>query len=428
MKKIVRLALIGYGTVGQGVYKIIEDNRKAIEARIGASCEIAAICDLRKIPQRSLHTRNYREVLERRDIDIVVELMGGYEPARTVILEALRSGKNVVTANKAVLAKHWDEIFTTARKYSRLVYFEASVCGAIPVIQVLNEGLAANRIEKLSGILNGTTNYILSEMTRENINFAAALVRAQRSGFAEADPSFDIEGIDTANKLAILSSLAWGAWVKLSDVRTRGIEEVSSDDVYFAKRFGYVIKLLGTAVSTNDGLELSVEPCLIPSKHTFANVEKEYNAVLIHGDAAGDIMLYGKGAGQMPAASAVVADIIFLSREVANGTAGKVPYITYDQSKTPRVLDSTKSVGSYYLRFFTADKPGVLSKISGILGKCGVSIASVYQEEPLFKRRRGVPIIMLTHSTVLAGVEKALKQIDSLSITKAKSVKFRIEN
>jgi len=428
MKKIIRLGIIGYGTVGQGVYKIIEDNRKAIEGRIGATCEIAAICDLRKIPQRSLHTRNFREVLERRDIDIVVELMGGYEPARTVILGALKSGKHVVTANKAVLAKHWDEIFSVARKYSRLVYFEASVCGAIPIIQVLNEGLAANRIEKISGILNGTTNYVLSEMSKENINFATALVRAQKSGFAEADPSFDIEGIDTANKLAILSSLAWGAWVKLSDIRTRGIEEVSVDDVYFAKKFGYVIKLLGSAAARDGGLELSVEPCLVPLKHTFANVEKEYNAVLVHGDAAGDIMLYGKGAGQMPAASAVVSDIIFLSRQVANGAAGKVPYITYDPSKTPKVIEDSECEGSYYLRFMTADKPGVLSRISGILGKFGVSIASVYQEEPLTKRRRGVPIIMLTHGTTLEGAVKALKQIDSLSIIKAKSVMFRIES
>ena len=428
MKKIVRLAIVGYGTVGQGVYKILENNRKAIENKIGAACEIAAICDLKKIPQKSLHTRNFREVIARKDIDIVVELMGGYEPARTVILEALRSGKNVVTANKAVLVKHWDEIFSTARKYSRLVYFEASVCGAIPVIQVLNEGLAANHIEKISGILNGTTNYVLSEMTRESITFSSALLRAQKSGFAEADPSFDIEGIDTANKLAILSSLAWGAWVKLDDIRTCGIGEVSIDDVYFAKKFGYVIKLLGTAVSGDDGLELSVEPCLIPSKHTFANVEKEYNAVLVHGDAAGDIMLYGKGAGQMPAASAVVSDIIFLSRQVANGTAGKVPYITYDPSKSPKVVDDSKCEGSYYLRFMTADKPGVLSRISGILGKFGVSIASVYQEEPLAKRRRGVPIIMLTHRTNLDGVAKALKQIDSLGIIKAGSVKFRIEN
>ena len=428
MKKIIRLALVGYGTVGQGVYKVIEDNRKAIEGRIGASCEIAAICELKKIPQRSLHVKNFRDMLARRDIDIVVELMGGYEPARTVIIEALKNGKNVVTANKAVLAKHWDEIFSTARKYSRLVYFEASVCGAIPVIQVLNEGLAANRIEKISGILNGTTNYILSEMARENISFESALLRAQRAGFAEADPSFDIEGIDTANKLAILSSLAWGGWVKLSDIRTSGIKEVSSDDVYFAKKFGYVIKLLGTAVAADGGLELSVEPCLVSSKHTFATVEKEYNAVLIHGDAAGDIMLYGKGAGQMPAASAVVSDIIFLSRQVANGTAGKVPYITYDPSRSLKIIGDSTSGGSYYLRFMTADKPGVLSKISGILGRFGVSIASVYQEEPLVRRRRGVPIIMLTHRANLGGVSKALKQIDSLSIIKAGSVKFRIES
>jgi len=427
MKRNVKIAIVGYGVVGQGVYKIIEDNRKAIEKRIGASCDIAAVCDLRKISPKSLHVKNYRDVIERKDIDIVVELMGGYEPARTLILESIKSGKHVITANKAVLAKYWDEIFTAARQYSRLVYFEASVGGAIPVIQVLNEGLAANHIEKISGILNGTTNYILSEMTREKINFATALVRAQKSGFAEADPSFDIEGIDTANKLAVLSSLAWGAWVKLEDIRTRGITGVSSDDVSFAKKFGYVIKLLGTAINSSDWLELSVEPCLIPVNHPFASVHKEYNAVILQGDASGDIMLSGKGAGQMPAASAVVADIIFLSKEVANGTAGRVPYVTNDPAKKPKILDSSESNGSYYLRFVTADKPGVLSKISGILGKYGVSIASVYQEEPLAKLRRGVPIIMLTHKINLAGLEKALEAINELPIIKAKSVYYRIE-
>lgn len=428
MKRNIRIAIVGYGVVGQGVYGIIEDNRKAIEKRIGASCEIAAICDLRKIPQKSLHVRDFRKVIERKDIDIVVELMGGYEPARTLILESIKSGKHIVTANKAVLAKHWDEIFTLARQYSRLVFFEASVCGAVPVIQVLNEGLAANRIEKISGILNGTTNYILSEMTREKLSFAAALLRAQKSGFAEADPSFDIEGIDTANKLAILSSLAWGGWVQLSDIRTRGITMVSSDDVYFAKKFGYVIKLLGTAINRSDWLELSVEPRLVPIKHSFAHVHKEYNAVVLQGDAAGDIMLSGKGAGQLAAASAVVSDIIFVARQVANGTAGRVPYVMNDPQKKPKILDSSECDGSYYLRFVTADKPGVLSKISGILGKYEVSIASVYQEEPLVKLRRGVPIIMLTHLTNLADLEEALEAIDELPIIKAKSVYYKIEN
>lgn len=428
MNKHINIGLIGYGTVGQGVMKIIENTRAAIEARIGATIEVAAICDLYPIDRKELYVKNWKELVERRDIDIVVELIGGYEPARTVILAALENGKHVVTANKAVLAKYWDEIFTAARANSRLVYFEASVGGAIPVIQGLNEGLAANKIEKVTGILNGTTNFILTEMSKGGVDFASALKKAQKAGFAEADPTFDIEGIDTANKLAILSSLAWSSWVKVADIDVSGISSVSADDVYFARKFGYVIKLLGSALMTDDGLALFVQPCLVPAKHTFATVENEYNAVLVHGDAAGDTMFYGKGAGQLPAASAVVSDVIFLSRQVVNGIAGKEPYITYDKKRKLAILPPKKISGSYYLRFNTADKPGVLSTISGILGKCGVSIAAVYQEEPLAKRRAGVPIIILTHRTMQGNVQKAFNLIDKLPIVKARLVKFKIEN
>lgn len=425
MKKIVRIGLAGYGTVGQGVIKIIEKNRKSFERRIGAQLEVAGICDLKPVQPKSLYVKDYRKLIERPDIDILIELMGGYEPARTLILGALAAGKNVVTANKAVLAKYWDEIFDAARRNGRLVYFEASVGGGIPVIQGLNEGLAANRIEKIAGILNGTTNYILSEMSKQHIGFNAALARAQKAGFAEADPTFDVEGIDTANKLAILSSLAWGAWVKLEDINVTGISNVEDDDVYFAGRFGYVIKLLGIASMLDEGLELSVQPCLIPQKHPFATVDREYNAVIIHGDAVGDTMFYGKGAGQLPAASAVVSDIIDLGRQVANGTAGKVPYITYDADHTVKILPSEDHESSYYLRFTSLDRPGVLSRISGVLGKFGVSLSNVYQEEPK-TRRRGVPIIMLTHKTREGNLEKALKIIDKQPFVKAKTVKFKI--
>ena len=427
MKQSVKLGLVGYGTVGQGVVKILENNRKVIEERSGAPVEVAAICDIRPVADRSLYVKRYQDVLSRQDIDIVIELVGGYEPARTIILAALRAGKHVVTANKAVLAKYWNEVFELARKTGRLVYFEASVGGAIPVIQGLNEGLAANRIEKISGILNGTTNYVLTEMTRNKIGFAAALSKAQKAGFAEADPSFDVEGTDTAHKLAVLSSLAWSGRVRLEDIEVKGITGVGEDDVFFAGKFGYVIKLIGSAHMLQRGLDLSVQPCLVPCRHTFANVDKEYNAVLIRSDAAGDVMFYGKGAGQLPAASAVVSDIIVLSQQVANGTAGKTPSISYDPAKKIRILPRGKKEGSYYLRFSAVDRPGVLSRVSGILGACGVSIASVYQEEPRARSRRGVPIIMLTHATGEGNLSRALKRIDTLPIIKAGTIMFKIE-
>jgi homoserine dehydrogenase len=428
MKKTVKIGLIGYGTVGGGVIKIIAGNKRAIEQRVGAPVEVATVCDLNPVAVTAVdYTRDYREVIARDDIDIIIELIGGYEPARTVILSALRAGKNVVTANKAVLATYWDEIFSAARANERLVYFEASVAGAIPVIQGLNEGMAANRIAKISGILNGTTNYILTEMTQKNVSFAAALKAAQRSGFAEADPSFDIDGVDTANKLAILSSLAWSSWVKVSDVSTAGIASVAAQDVFFARKLGYVIKLIGSATMESGGLELSVQPCLIPERHPFATVEREYNAVSIRGDASGEIMFYGKGAGSLPAASAVVSDIISLARQVTSGTAGKEPYITYNSSKKLKILPSAKAQGSYYLRFTALDQSGVLSKVSGILGKHNVSIASVYQQESLSGARKGVPIIILTHRVRQGNLRAALQLIDRHPFIKAPTVAFKVK-
>jgi homoserine dehydrogenase len=265
-------------------------------------------------------------------------------------------------------------------------------------------------------------------MTKNKVSFAVALARAQKAGFAEADPAFDVEGIDTAHKLSVLSSLAWSSWVRLDDIAVTGITGVTEDDVFFARRFGYVIKLLGSAVMREGGLDLSVQPCLVAEKHAFATVEQEYNAVLIQGDSSGDVMFYGKGAGQLPAASAVVSDIIDLSRQVASGTAGRVPYITYDQKRRIKVLSPEKRLGSFYLRFSTEDRPGVLGKISGILGKHHISIATVYQEEPLTTyRRKGVPIIILTHLSCQGDLFKALKEIDRLPFVKAKTVKYKIQ-
>lgn len=424
----IKIGLVGYGTVGKGVAKILETNRRLIESRVGAPVELAAVCDIRPVEPAALYVPRYQDLIARADIDIVVELIGGYEPARTVILTALAAGKNVVTANKAVLAKYWNEVFLKAHAAQKLVYFEASVGGAIPVIQGLSEGLAANRIEKITGILNGTTNYILTEMTKKGIDFAVALKQAQKAGFAESDPTFDVEGIDTANKLAILSSLAWGSWIKVPQVFTRGITQITKDDVYFAGKFGYVIKLIGQAQRWPRGLSLSVQPCLVPLSDAFATVEKEYNAVEIRGDAVGDIMFYGKGAGQLPAASAVVSDIIVLAREVANGTAGKNPLFTVEPSKKTPVIPQNKTEGAFYLRFIAVDKPGVLSRIAGVLGRYGVSIARVHQEEPQGSTKKGVPVIMLTHRATYGNLVRALAAIDRLPIVQSKSNHIKIEN
>lgn len=429
MTNSIKVGLIGYGTVGQGVDKIIESNEKGISERIGVPLEIAGVCDLRPAPanRREIFTKRYQDLLENPDIEIIVELIGGYEPARTIIMEALKAGKHVVTANKAVLAKYWGEVFTEASRRQKLVYFEASVGGGIPVIQALNEGLAANRIEKIIGILNGTTNFILSEMTHNKLDYSKALSRAQKAGFAEADPAFDVDGIDTAHKLAVLSSLAWSTWVKIEDIKTTGITRISDEDVKAAREeFGHVIKLIGSAEMKEGRLALSVEPCLISEKHTFANVEKEYNAVSITGDSVGDVMLYGKGAGQLAAASAVVSDIMYLARHVAHGTAGILPDVTYNPSNKVKFLPADKTESCYYLRFTVADQPGVLAKIAGILGKHKVSIASVYQREALNAARKKVSVVMLSHKAIGGNVAKAIAEIDKQNFTKAPSMKLRV--
>lgn len=425
MKKILNIGIIGYGTVGRGVLKILEKNQLIAIRKSGVRIRIKSICDIRPIDKPDLYVDNYRTIIKDPEIDIVVELIGGYEPARTVITEALKNGKSVVTANKAVLAKYWDEIFSLAQEKKQLVYFEASVGGVIPVIQGLNEGLAANEIKKIKGILNGTTNFILSKMTNENMTYEDALKDAQKAGFAEANPSADVKGLDTANKLAILSSIAWGSWIKVKDIRVKGIDKLSVEDVKIASDFGYVVKLLGSAVKTDNGVDLWVEPCLIDHHHFFATVHNEYNAVMIEGDASDDVVFYGKGAGQLPAASAVVSDIIDLAKFIATETAGEVQNVIYSKKKNIKFLPHGKSKSDYYLRFSVVDRPGVLAKISGILGEYGVSIASLYQKDR--NKDKKVSIIITTHRAVSEKVAQALEAIDKLPIIKAKTVKLRIE-
>jgi homoserine dehydrogenase len=435
MKHPVRLGLVGLGTVGTGVVQMLQKSRALIESKVGAPVQLAMVCDkkaplseVRKLGLADVFTRKADDVILNPDIDIFIELMGGYEPARTFVLKALHAGKHVVTANKALLAKYWGDVFEHTRVYRRLVYFEAAVGGSIPVIQALNEGLAGNRISKIVGILNGTTNYVLTRMSEAGLSYPAALKEAQRAGFAEADPTFDVEGIDAAHKIAILASIASGTWVRLSDVVTEGITKVDPRDMSFVRReFGYVIKLLGIARLTDETVEVRVHPALIPESHPFANVRNEYNAIEILGDAAGDVVLYGKGAGQMPAASAVVSDITYLARQVAAGTAGKLPYISVDYRRRLKAIPKEEMLSRFYLRFAVADNPGVLASISGILSKLGVSISGVYQPEHGFKNMKGIPIMITTHPVTEAAIERALKEIGRKPYIRAKTVLYRIE-
>jgi homoserine dehydrogenase len=435
MKQPVRLGLVGLGNVGGGVVQMLQKNRPLIEAKVGAALEISMACDIKvssaqvkKMGLEGVFTRNAEDVILNPDIDIFVELIGGYEPARTYVLKALHAGKHVVTANKALLAKYWGDVMEHTRMYRRLVYFEAAVGGGIPVIQALNEGLAGNRIFKIVGILNGTTNYILTHMSQAGLDYPTALRAAQKAGFAEADPAFDVEGIDTAHKIAILASIASGTWVRLSDVVTEGITHVDVQDIAFVRReFGYVLKLLGIAKLTEGTIEVRVHPTLIPESHPFANVQNEYNAIVVEGDAVGDVMFYGKGAGRMPAASAVISDITYLARQVAAGTAGKLPYVSGDHLRRLKAVARDVMRSRFYLRFTVADHPGVLAGISGILSHFGVSISGVYQPEHGFTKSRGVPIMILTHPVREDAMEKALKEIGRKPYIRAKTVLLRIE-
>ncbi|MCL2389725.1 MAG: homoserine dehydrogenase [Elusimicrobia bacterium] len=424
-KKFINIGLIGYGTVGKGALQIIEENKKIIARKLGLTVKIKSICDLKPIDKPELYVKNFKDIIKDPEIDIIVELIGGYEPARTIITESLKAGKNVITANKAVLAKYWDQIFTLAKAVKKSVYFEAAVGGVMPVVQGLSEGLSSIDAFEIKGILNGTTNFILSEMTKNGVSYEQALEAAQKAGFAEADPSFDVKGIDTANKLAILSSLAWDSWIKVKDIKVSGISNLNVKDVLIAKDLGYDIKLIGSAEKTKGGIDLSVEPRLVSHDNTFATVENEYNAVKVKGKDSDDVLFYGKGAGARPAASAVVSDIVNLCEQIVSKTAGIVPEVVYDPKKKVKLLPSGKSRGAYYLRFVVEDKPGALAKISTLLGSHKVSIASLFQRRSL---ENNTEIIITTHKTRRENLEKAIKQIDATrSVVKARTVRIKIE-
>ncbi len=432
--KGIHVGLIGWGTVGSGVIKVLQENGPLIEKRLGSKIVLKRIADIDLETERSVKvnrevlTNRAEEVIGDPEIDIVLELIGGMEPARSYILEALKAGKHVVTANKALLATHLDEFCGVAQQYNVDLNFEASVGGGIPIIRSLKEGFVAERIETVYGILNGTSNYILSTMSNEGGEFTAVLRQAQAKGYAEMDPRLDIEGIDAAHKLAILIKLAFGAKVPFDDIFIEGISGITPLDIQFALEFGYKIKLLAIAKADGETIEARVHPTMLPSDHLLSTVDGVFNAIFLRGNAVGETLFYGQGAGMMATASAVVSDLIELSRNILKGTAGRVPTLSLQQThiKEMKVKDIEDIVRPYYMRFSALDRPGVLSKISGILGKNDISIVSVIQKGRQVSE--AVPVVMMTHEARERNVRRALREIDKMDVILDKTMLIRVED
>jgi homoserine dehydrogenase len=431
----VEVGLIGFGTVGSGVVKILQKNSRLIEKRMGAKIILKRIADIDIKTDRGVKlkpeilTTKADEVIKDPEIDIVMELIGGIEPAKTYILKAIRNKKHIITANKALLALHGDEIFNTAYRFGVDVNFEASVGGGIPLIRSIKEGLVANRIHLIFGILNGTSNYILSKMTDEGRNFKEVLKEAQEKGYAEADPTYDIEGIDAAHKLAILIRLAFGTPVQFKEIFIGGISEITSLDIQFSREFGYRIKLLAIAKIDQAKIEARVHPTMIPEGHLLSTVEGVFNAIYIKGDATGPTLFYGQGAGQMPTGSAVVSDLVELGRNLLiRATGRRVPLLSFQESAIEKIplKKMEEVVMPFYMRFSALDRPGVLSKISGILGKNDISISAVIQKGRQING--AVTIVMMTHEAKEENVHRALKEIDRLGVILGKTMFIRVEN
>ncbi|MCC6445070.1 MAG: homoserine dehydrogenase [Armatimonadetes bacterium] len=427
--KEIGIGLIGMGTVGTGVVKILRERGDTIAARTGLRPVLrqVAVRNLGQMREVALPpemmTADPQAVIARPDVDIVVELMGGYEPARTLVLKAIESGKHVVTANKAIIALYGQEIFAAAREKGVLVYFEASVGGAIPILAALRESFVANEIRAIFGIVNGTTNYILTRMTEDGMDFGEALAEAVRGGYAEADPTLDLEGIDAAHKLAILASCAFGIPVDMEDVYVEGISEVCPQDISYAREFGYVIKLLAIAKEAGGSIELRVHPTMLSRHHPLASVRETYNAIYVEGDAIGKAMFLGRGAGRMPTASAVVSDIveaILRSREADFQAERSL----YWNRKTIQPMSEVAC--KFYLRFPIVDQPGVIGKIATVLGSHGISITSVRASLVEMTTNAG-HVEMLTHRAGEAAVQQALQEINALPVMRDKSMYLRIE-
>ena len=441
MKDRIAVGLIGFGTVGTGVAKVLTSNAGSIRRRLGVPLDLVKVADLNLTADRGITlpagvlTSHAREVIEDPRIDIVIELIGGYDPAKRFLLDAIAKGKSVVTANKALLAVHGEELFQAAARAKVDIGFEASVGGGIPIVRTLTEGLAANRILSLYGIVNGTSNYILTKMTEAGRSFEAVLAEAQKAGYAEADPTFDIAGTDAAHKLAILINLAFGTPVNFKDVYVEGIAGIAPMDIAYATEFGYTIKLLAIAKlhEEREGgrapaeLEARVHPTMIASDAPIARVGGVYNAIQVTGDAVGDIMLYGRGAGSLPTASAVVSDVIDMARNILTGSVGRVPSCAFqmDQRRPLRIRPIDEVGSLYYLRFMVLDKPGVLSQLSGVLGKHEISISSVLQRGR--KDGQTVPVVMTTHMAVERKMQAALREIAAFPFVSGQTTLVRIE-
>ncbi len=431
--KEIHVGIIGFGTVGKGLAYALLNQKERLLQKTGISFTLSSIADIaaKSLPDEFSGvklTGNAADILTDPDIDIVVELIGGMEPAKSFILKAIEGGKHVVTANKALLSVHGREIFRAAAEKNVEVGFEASVGGGIPVIKALKEGLVANRINYIEGIMNGTANYILSQMTNHGTPFVEVLQEAQRLGYAEADPTYDIEGIDTAHKLAILMTIAYGKNVQLSDITVEGISNIEPIDIRFAKKFGFRIKLLAISRNHGDNVEARVHPTMVPENHMLATINGAYNGIQFQGDTVGDVLLYGQGAGMMPTGSAVAADVVDIGRNIANGCINRVPALSFrpEHIGEPTITPMSRLICPYYFRVTALDRPGVLSIITGILGKHGISIQSVIQdgrdtEEPVF-------IVFRTHRAEEDAVVKAIAEIDALEVCSAPTVKIRILN
>ena len=432
MKQKINVGIIGLGTVGSGAFRILRDNAELIRHRVGVPVEVTKIAvrdaarDRGVVIPAGVLTTNPSQVIDDPNIDIVIELIGGYEPARELILAAIARGKHVVTANKALLAADGAEIHEAARRAGVSIGYEASVGGGIPVIKALKEALAANRILSIYGIINGTSNYILTKMTEEERSFADVLAEAQRAGYAEADPTFDVGGIDTAHKLAILVNLAFGAHVNLKDIYTEGITSISPLDIDFGKVLGYKLKLLAIAKMHEGGqAEARVHPTMVPDDYPIAKVAGVYNAIQIVGNACDDIMLYGRGAGSMPTGSAVVADVMDIARQILIAPSRRLP-AGNETSEAAVALQPMESIVSlYYFRFMALDQPGVLAQISGILGRHRISIAQMIQRGR--KQGGSVPLVIMTHKALERDIQTALVEIKSLACITEDPILIRVE-
>jgi homoserine dehydrogenase len=432
--KPIKVGLLGIGTVGSGTFNVLRRNQEEIRGRAGRGIEIAMVADLDVERARAIVgdgvnvVSDARLVIANPEIDIVVELIGGYGIARALVLEAIAAGKHVVTANKSLLALHGTEIFAAARAKGVVVAFEAAVAGGIPIIKALREGLTANRIEWIAGIINGTTNFILSEMRSKGLDFGVVLKEAQRLGYAEADPTFDIEGIDAAHKLTLMSAIAFGIPVQFDHAHVEGITKLQAADIKYAEQLGYRIKLLGLTRRREQGIELRVHPTLVPINRLIANVEGAMNAVMVQGDAVGTTLYYGKGAGAEPTASAVIADLVDITRLATADPDHRVPHLAFqhDAMNDTPVLVMDLVLTSFYLRLCVADRAGVLSSITTILAENDISIDAVLQRESA-EGEKQTDLIILTHQTVEGRMNKALAQMQALSTVLAPIVRIRKE-